>query len=196
MSTIRFDFMPSKLIQVIAYFAWKELPKLDKLKTIKLLFFSDKEHLLTHGRPILGDVYFCLQHGPAPSFSKNIIDDFLDQWNDVEPGLKKYVKVDQSGKFPQFVSVTSPDLEALSKSEVDALEKTIEKYGQMDPWALRNLSHDELCWKIADSQRHPSSGVEMPYELFFEGQPDNVRTLLELLREEQENRDFAQELSR
>ena len=78
MSAISFEFTLSKLIAAIAYFADQKLPLLDKLKTAKLLYFADKEHLLKHGRPILGDVYFCMEHGPVPSYSKNIIDDTLD----------------------------------------------------------------------------------------------------------------------
>ena len=67
MPRIRFQFSPSKLVQAIAYFAWKKVPQLTKLKTAKLLYFADKHHLLAHGRPILGDVYFCMPHGPVPS---------------------------------------------------------------------------------------------------------------------------------
>jgi uncharacterized phage-associated protein len=196
-TTIRFEFNPGKLAQVLGYLAWKGVPTLDKLKTVKLLYFADKEHLLKHGRPILGDVYFCMPHGPVPSFSKNLIDDALDQWKDVEPSLLKYVGVDRSGKYPQFVFKEMPDLGELSLSEVNALDCTVARYGQKGPWELRNLSHEEPCWVIA--HRHKPAGiesVEMPYETFFEGQPAEVASLLELVREEQENRDFAQDLTK
>ena len=195
MSTIRFEFNSSKLVQTVAYFAWKGVPRLDKLKTVKLLYFADKEHLLKHGRPILGDVYFCMPHGPVPSFSKNVIDDALDQWADVEKSLLKYVCVDKSGKYPQFISRAEPDLGELSDSEIAAIDTMLAKYGPMDPWPLRDLSHEEPCGLIAHRSKPAGvESVEMPYELFFEGQSDEVKSLLELIREEQENRDFAHEL--
>ena len=37
----------------------------------KLLYFADKSHLLGHGAPILGDVYWCMDYGPVPSFALN-----------------------------------------------------------------------------------------------------------------------------
>jgi uncharacterized phage-associated protein len=198
MSEIRFQFNPVKLVQAVAYFAWRQVPKLDKLKTVKLLYFADKEHLLQHGRPILGDVYFCMPHGPVPSFSKNVIDDALDQWEDVEKALLTYVAVDKaSWKYPQFVSRREPDLGELSQSEIQALETVVERYGGMDPWPLRNLSHEEPCWLIShESKPDGVESVEMPYELFFAGQPDEKQSLLELIKAEQEHRDFVQDLDR
>jgi uncharacterized phage-associated protein len=197
MSRIRFQFSPSKLVQAIAYLAWKKVPRLTKLKTVKLLYFADKHHLLAHGRPILGDVYFCMPHGPVPSFSKNVIDDALDAEGEVEAALLKYVSINKRPKHHQFVSKVKPNLGELSASEIEALDATIAEYGGLDAWSLRERSHGEPCWLIAHgSKPEDVESVEMPYELFFEGQPDHVKALLELIREEQENRDFAAELSR
>ncbi len=197
MRSIRFQFSPSKLVQAIAYFAWKDVPKLDKLKTVKLLYFADKHHLLKHGRPILGDIYFCMPHGPVPSFSKNVIDDALDEDNDAEKSLLTYVSVDKSSRHARFVSKSQPNLGELSASETESLEATIAKYGQLDPWPLRELSHKEPCWLISHGNKPDGvESVEMPYELFFEGQPDDVKALLELVRAEQEERDFASDLAR
>jgi uncharacterized phage-associated protein len=197
MVSIRFQFSPSKLVQAIAYFAWKNVPKLTKLKTVKLLYFADKHHLLKHGRPILGDVYFCMPHGPVPSFSKNVIDDALDEDNDAEKSLLEYVAVDKTSKHPRFVSKATPNTGELSASEIEALDATIANYGQVDPWPLRQLSHKEPCWLISHGNKPDGvESVEMPYELFFEGQSDETKALLELVRAEQENRDFASDLAR
>lgn len=194
-TTLRFRFVPEKLVAAIAYFAQRGVPKLDKLKTLKLLFFADKEHLLKHGRPILGDVYFSMPQGPVPSFSKNMIDDTLEpEPDDAEKGLLKYVRVDkQDGhKYRIFVSRKPADLDQLSSSEREVLDHTIEKYGNLDPWPLRNLTHRELCWKISDeSKREGVLSVPMPYELFFKGQGASAEEMLELAREEQEDRDLV-----
>jgi uncharacterized phage-associated protein len=191
MSQIRFKFAPGKLVAAIAYFAQCGLPKLDKLKTVKLLYFADKEHLLKHGRPILGDVYFCMPHGPVPSYSKNIIDDTLDE-SDSESALLSYVGVDSSHKYARFTPKADADLGQFSASERAALDATIAAYGHMDPWALRNLTHKEPCWLIADETKPDGVGsVPMAYELFFEGQNAEALAILELAQEEQVDRDLV-----
>ena len=65
-------------MQALAFFSQRGVTDLTKLKAAKLLFFADKLHLNRYGRPILGDCYFCLDHGPVPSFSLNEMNDALD----------------------------------------------------------------------------------------------------------------------
>jgi hypothetical protein len=138
-----------------------------------------------------------MPHGPVPSFSKNVIDDVLEGDDDVEESLLEYVSVNRRPKHPQFVSKTKPNLGELSKSEIEVLDATIAQYGRLEAWSLRELSHKEPCWLIAHGNKPDGvESVEMPYELFFEGQSDEVKALLELVRAEQENRDFASDLAR
>src|ERR1700722_19031601 len=68
---LTFEFSIDKLVQAIAYFSNAGIRDLTKLKVAKLLYFADKEHLLHHGRPILGDDYWCMDFGPVPSFALN-----------------------------------------------------------------------------------------------------------------------------
>ena len=75
---IRFAFSLEKLIHSLAFFASAGVPDLTKLKAAKLLYFADKDHLLEHGRPILGDVYFCIQYGPVPSVALNEMNDAIE----------------------------------------------------------------------------------------------------------------------
>src|SRR5208337_1007198 len=71
MYNLTFDFNIEKLVHALAYFSTSGIRDLTKLKAAKLLYFADKEHLLEHGTPILGDVYFCMDFGPVPSMSLN-----------------------------------------------------------------------------------------------------------------------------
>src|SRR5438132_91122 len=71
MGDIKFEFNLDKLIHAIAFFSQSGIQDLTKLKVAKLMYFADKAHLLEYGRPILGDVYFCMEFGPVPSFALN-----------------------------------------------------------------------------------------------------------------------------
>jgi uncharacterized phage-associated protein len=200
MVDVQFRFDSEKLVQALAYLAHAKLRRLDKLKCAKLLYFSDKYHLLKYGRPILGDVYYCLENGPIPSASLNLMNSaiapikirgvkfpFLELFDE-------YLSVDKTKKYPEFVSKRPPDLTVFSRSEVEALKATVEAYGRCSPWQLRELSHKDPTWTIPESGRI-GGRAEIPYALFFEGQPDDVREVWTLVEDDQEDRDFAAKIA-
>lgn len=192
MSRISFNFESKKLLNAVTYMAYRQVPRLDKMKLAKLLFYADKYHLLKHGRPILGDNYYCMDHGPVPSFSYNEISDAFEG----EGALLSNLKITTAEKYPSFElrDGVEPDLGVFSDSEVEALDETIRAYGGKTPWELRQLSHTESCWKKADEHRAQGSSLEMPYETFFDGA--DSENMLELVRSEQHNRDFANDIPR
>ena len=201
MSVIRFQFQPEKVAQALAFFAKAGLPELSKLKMAKLLYYADKYHLLKYGRPVTGDVYYCLEHGPVPSASLNLMNDAISPtiFNGRRIGydvVGQYLMVNTDKKNPEFTINGDPVLDLLSGSDVEALDDTISRYGQYSPWDLRNLTHRDATWIIPDGQREPGCRADIPYELFFEGQSSEVREMLLLVEEEQEQAKFADFLAR
>src|SRR5260370_40593805 len=64
-------FTVQKFVNAAAY-----LPRqceVTKMKLAKLLYFSDKSHLLTYARPIIGDRYIKMDFGPVPSQAYNLM---------------------------------------------------------------------------------------------------------------------------
>lgn len=200
MSHLSFQFAFPKLTATIAYFAMRGVPLLDQLKTVKLLYFADKEHLFKYGRPIIGDTYFCMQHGPVASFSKNVIDDTLN--GDSAEGdseLLRYVDVVPPGahRYATFKTKAEPDLSQLSQSEVEVLDDVIQRYGPKSGWALRELTHRDECWKQLYGNRPSGQNrVPLPYEEFFMGADSEAQETLALAQEEQKDRDLAQDFFR
>src|SRR5258705_13384540 len=84
MPNIRFSFDQDKLTAVLTFFA-SRVDDLDALKSAKLLYFADKRHLLRYGRPILGDNYFGMDHGPVPERAYDQIKAALDRKHSVVP---------------------------------------------------------------------------------------------------------------
>src|SRR5260370_8228699 len=78
MAQIRFRFALEKLVQALVFFAQHGVRDLDKMKAAKLLFHADKYHLLKYGPPVIGDQYACMEYGPVPSASLNVMNDVLD----------------------------------------------------------------------------------------------------------------------
>lgn len=190
MAAITFRFNLEKLVNALAFFSEANVLDLTKLKAAKLLYFADKAHLLKHGRPILGDVYFCLPYGPVPSLALNEMNDAIDAPEVEDPDRKMFLKVLKVRKpffgQPVFQSRRKFNRDIFSESELDALQEVTERYGRMTAGQLVNLTHDEPTWVISNQNRHPEGRASIPYDLFFRGQPDSAQEILRVLRLEQE----------
>ncbi|HEV7484527.1 MAG TPA: Panacea domain-containing protein [Thermoanaerobaculia bacterium] len=200
MAQIRFRFAPEKLVQALVFFAQRGVRDLDKMKAAKLLFHADKYHLLKYGRPVIGDQYACMEYGPVPSASLNVMNDVIAHDEHFLPLAKdlfdEYLTVERSmfRKYPVFRARKEPDLDVFSDSDVEALDHAQKTFGATPAWKLSEQSHEEPSWKLANEQREPGSSVIMDYRLFFEGHPE-AADMLRFVEAQQEDRDAAEELS-
>jgi len=200
MSRITFNFKLEKLVHALAYFSKNGVRNLTKLKAAKLLYFADKEHLLCHGRPILGDVYFCLPYGPVPSLALNEMSDAIaaPEVEDKDRTLfNSVLKVHRSwfADHPVFES-KSFDPDVFSESELEILGEISKKYGQFTAGQLVDLTHKEPTWTIANEARSPEGRAPIPYELFFVGASEKAQQMLGVLQSEHKERkelDFIME---
>ncbi|HXI11323.1 MAG TPA: Panacea domain-containing protein [Thermoanaerobaculia bacterium] len=200
MPQIRFRFAPEKLVQALAFFAHQGIRDLNTMKAAKLLFHADKYHLLEHGRPVIGDQYACMEYGPVPSASLNVMNDVIANDAHFPPVAKdlfdEYLTVEKSifKKYPVFRARKAPDMDVFSDSDVEALDYARKTYGAKSAWKLSEESHDEPSWKVANERRAPYSSVIMDYRLFFEGHPA-AEHMIHFMEAQQEDRDAAQELA-
>lgn len=198
MRQIHFEFDPEKAVQALAYLASRGVKGLDVLKAAKLLYFADKMHLLKYGRPITGDEYFCMKHGPIPTASLTLIQDALSArpTGDYER-MQEYFSVNTTPKYPQLIlkDEKQPDIDVFSDSDIEVLDEVVKKYGKLNGWKLRELAHQEPDVKVADERRVASGkgSVLMPVQLFFTNSPDP--SILQIVEQDQEARDFARSLA-
>jgi uncharacterized phage-associated protein len=165
------------------------------MKAAKLLFFADKMHLLRYGRPIIGDDYFCLEHGPIPTQSLNIIQARIAGAEDARYELmEEFFDVVAGSKYPRLRAKKGPDLDVFSDSDVEVLKEVLATYGQKDAWTLRQLTHEQPEVKAADEQRLATGkgSVPLSFESFFDSTQD---AMLALLKDDQSSRDFATSLT-
>src|SRR5947209_669995 len=81
-ASVEFNFEFEKFLAALHYLAVRQVPELDKYKVCKLFFLADKYHLVRFGRPILGDRYCPLPHGPIPSRSLDLLNEFINAKNE------------------------------------------------------------------------------------------------------------------
>jgi uncharacterized phage-associated protein len=168
---LRFEIDNEKLVNAMAYIA-ERVPGATKMVISKILYFADKEHLLKYGRPITGDSYSRLEHGPVPSVGLRMM-----RGRASARQMLAYQSKLQTLPSHAIRAISSPDLNFFSRSDVRELDEAVAKYGHMSAGKLRKLSHDEPTWL-----KTPENEM-IPFELMFEGRPDATLTL-ELLRGE------------
>jgi len=133
------NFNVEKALNAVIYIT-KHLRRKDFHKIFKILYFSDREHLINYGRAITGDVYIKMEYGPVPS---NLYDIFKSVRGD------SYFK--DNGQFSQYFSVVgrdiikpnkNEDLTELSKSDIKHIDDAIRIYGEMSMKEITDKSHD------------------------------------------------------
>jgi len=132
----------------------------------KILFFAEKEHLLAYGRPITGDVYVCMEHGPVPSAGLNMM-----RGKGAARQKAAYQAKLQTLANNEIRVISSPNLNCFSRSDLRELDAAVAKYGDKTVAQLRLISHDEPAWK-----KTPENDF-ITFELMFEGRDDASLTL-------------------
>src|ERR1700688_5041849 len=135
MGDIQFEFNLDKLIHTIAYFCHQNVDGLTKLKVAKMLYFADKKHLLELGAPIIGDVYFCMENGPVPSFALNEMNEAINsvlgkpevpltEKSDVNV-FTRVLNIKKGRPHPIFEARQPCEASVFSQSELEVLTETV-----------------------------------------------------------------------
>ncbi|MEQ1715723.1 MAG: Panacea domain-containing protein, partial [Hyphomicrobium sp.] len=89
----RFRINWAKVVEAIDFVATLK-PGVTQYYIGKILFFADREHLLDYGRPITGDRYVAMEHGPVPSAIRDILKADSDGPDDLLAHLHNRVVID------------------------------------------------------------------------------------------------------
>ena len=148
-------FRSRKAAQICAYFAVRSGGIIEKLKLIKLVYFSERTFLGENHHPMLFDELFSLPHGPICSSTLNGIDGEIHEqiWDDF---------VARNGnEIVALRKFTRDDLDEISDAEMDMLERVWAEFGHMTASQLRNYSHDHCPEYTETAGRIPISYREV-----------------------------------
>lgn len=123
------------------------IPNVDMHKLYKILYFAEQNHLIKYGRPITGDAFIKMPHGPVPSYIK----DKVEQHIDVDDSVK------QSGIY--IVANEYPDLDEFSESDIECLDLSITNNKDKSFSQLRDESHKEAWTNAQNSVRIDSISI-------------------------------------
>jgi hypothetical protein len=159
----------SRLLHSLLYVLGKLNPaKREFHKVFKILWFADISHIRDWGRLITGDTYIKMEYGPVPSY----LYDICKGVRDGDPAF---------GKYTQYISVhgykvaplRAADLDNLSSSDIEKLDKSIEENSELSMGQLTDKSHGIAWEKSEDNQK-------INLESIFDevGMPSNERKLI------------------
>jgi len=146
----------SKFKELILFICHRSLPdrKFGATKLNKLLFFSDFAAYVKLGRPITGQTYQKLPHGPAPRAIRPVIDEMT------QAGDLAQSKHDYHGKpLVRSVALRDADLSGFSAEEIAIVTEMIEEYWDQNATEISLISHEFDGWKLA------KEGETIPYQV-------------------------------
>jgi len=174
---IRFRINYDKCLEGIQLLAAR-YPGITQYYIGKVFFFADREHLRDWGRPISGDRYVAMQHGPVPSTIYDLLKDTSGEPDEIVDSLLRRVSVRTDGNRIQvFSRENTPNFRALSRTDEEYLRDSLATYGHMSFESLKNLSHQDPAYEAAWSE--PGLNNEMDVRLWFEDSPEMLDELLE-----------------
>ena len=116
------------------------------IRLLKLLYLADRESWLKYNRPITGDEYVSMPHGPVLS---NTLD-LMKRENHEGPWESAITKSGYDVALRGEV-----DCGPLSEAEIEILKDAYDLFEWMDQWKLRDYTHTLPEWEDPDGSSKP-----------------------------------------
>lgn len=173
----RFKFDWQKAIEAIDFIA-RHKPKITQYYIGKIMFFADREHLLDYGRPVTGDRYVAMEHGPVPSGVRDILKADSDFPDEILDTLNYHISIEHDGNKQMVSSNEKGDLNRLSGSDQEYLLAALKEYSSMSFKQLKNLSHEDSAYQKA--WEADGNANEMDLDLWLDALDDPAAARLSL----------------
>lgn len=147
--------------------------RMNYMKLIKLMYIIDREALKRWGYPLTGDEYYSLPHGPIVSRVFDLIADEPDlsssaYWNDFIKTRDYEVRLEKP-----------TPTNSLSPADDDLIHEVFRRFGHLDQWQLRDLTHDFPEWRDPNGGRLPIRYADILRAVGREDEADKLAGELE-----------------
>ncbi|MEK6711852.1 MAG: Panacea domain-containing protein [Nitrospinota bacterium] len=139
---MRFVFNERKAAHAASLLLMRHGGRLKYLTLIKLLYLADRRSLVETGYPITGDRFVSMDKGPVLSIVKDLI-----TWEPDEETTPWHEYIVRQGLYDVSLKIQNPNLDELSKYEIQILEEIDEEFGGMNRWDLVALTHELPEWE-------------------------------------------------
>lgn len=152
---LQFKFDKEKCTSVLSYIT-QNVKTADFLRVFKVLYFAEQKHLVRFGRPIVGDNYIAMKHGPVPSNIYNELRQikggtgkFMDILLKNSISFSDYFEVSKVQDVDNILAKNNPELDIISESELMCINESLNENKDLSFNELSNKSHDS-AWEKAN----------------------------------------------
>jgi len=156
-----------KATQAIHYFVGKCGEEgIDKLKALKLIFFTDRYLMRMHAMSLTGDTYYAMKNGPVASRTYDVIS--------LDP---KWLKDTEFNYVTQFLNPPQEDhkvkakkaseYQVFSRLETDIMDQVWAKYGHLTTEQIVEETHKYPEWSIYEKRLESEKRTNIDLEDFF-----------------------------
>ncbi|BDS05500.1 hypothetical protein NT6N_05400 [Oceaniferula spumae] len=189
---MQLSFSHKKATQALNFFARAAGGKINKMKALKLIYFADRYHLRSYGRPITNDTYFAMKFGPVASQCLNLLNENEDY---TAPEENKYRQAFlERENNEHYASKAAVNETVLSQTDLESLNYAWENYKDKDQFELAEETHRFPEWQQHKAALDSELATRrfMSYLDFLENPEQGVEKLPLLTEEIKE--DLAEEL--
>lgn len=119
---------------------------LTQYEIVKTLFFADRHHLNEYGRPITFDNYKAMKHGPVPNFAYNLLRGDSYELSQLDFDLPWIATPIPGKKAKNYTATHAPDADALSPSEIEAIEDSLTVVLTLGFGQVKRLTHEDAAY--------------------------------------------------
>ena len=165
----------NKAIQAIGVlFREDGVSRMSYMRLLKLLYVADRETLTDTGRPIIGGPVVAMANGPVLS---EVYDLIRGQHREM-PQWDSFLR-----KERYSLEITNnPDVGALSKYEIDKLQKVAQRFADFDEWEMVRVTHGFPEW-VNNNPGNSSKSIPLMEILEAVGRGREAKAIVEEAQE-------------
>lgn len=173
------DFDSKKLTELVLYILGKT-GGVDIYHAFKILYFAEMKHLAKWGSSMVPDDFCALQYGPVPTKLYDAVKELNHPRMALSTELSAVVKFAGEDAPNILLPKREVNMKFISKSEIEALDQSIEENKSATFGQLMRKSHDE-AWDEAN-RRVNGSNIISPLSMAKVLNPDEA--ILEYIEEQ------------
>lgn len=151
------SFDSKKLTELVLYILGKT-GGVDFYHAFKILYFAEMKHLAKWGSGIVPDEFCALKYGPVPTQLYDAVKELNHPRMILSEELSEVIQFAGEDAPNVLLPKREANLKYLSKSEIEALEKSIEENESLTFGQLMRKSHDE-AWEEANRRTNGTNVI-------------------------------------
>jgi uncharacterized phage-associated protein len=143
---LKFQFNEKKGVEALTYIASK-WPGITAFFASKVIFFAEKRHINSYGRPIVADTFIAMTNGPVPETLYHFIKGWLAEAGDPE-AINSALHIRQQ-PYPSIEAKRAADKSVLSLSDIECIDAALKFCRGKSFQDLSLITHQDRAWAEA-----------------------------------------------